>query len=221
MSGRPTTTSDRFCVQDRGTSPMLIVAMGEPALQRPSFQELYEQIVALPEGMTGEILVPGVLSTMARPGKSHRNAAKRMGRDLDRFDRRLGGTGWWIEEETEIRFPLDRLAVPDLCGFRVERVPELPDDNPLEILPDWCCEILSPKTARSDRRIKLPLYATCGVAWSWLVDPERRMVEVFETVGGRPTLVLTAVEDERILLPPFDQPFDLSPWWLPEAPSAR
>src|SRR5690349_23031926 len=111
------------------------LAMGDPALKLPSFQELYEQIVALPEGMTGEILTPGVLTTMSRPGKPHRNVAKILGRTLDRFDRRLSGAGWWIEEETEIRFPADRLAVPDICGFRVERVPELPDDNPLEIIP--------------------------------------------------------------------------------------
>ncbi len=187
--------------------------MGEAAVALPSFEELYERIVALPEGMTGEILVPGVLSTMARPGKAHRTTAKVLGSALDRFDRRLGGTGWWIEEEAEIRFPLGRLAVPDLCGFRVERVPELPDDNPLEIIPDWCCEILSPRTAGSDRRIKLPLYATSGVAWSWLVDPERRTVEVFETIQGRPTLLLTAELDERIALPPFEGDFDLSRWW--------
>lgn len=191
--------------------------MGEPPRALPSFEELYERIVALPQGITGEILAPGVLSTMSRPGKAHRKTAKAIGRVLDRFDRSLGGTGWWIEEETEIRFPLGRLAVPDLCGFRVERVPDLPDENPLTLLPDWCCEVLSPSTAGSDRRIKLPLYATSGVAWTWLVDPERRTVEVFETIQGRPTLLLTAEQDEHIALPPFEGDFDLSRWWAPPA----
>jgi len=45
--------------------------------------------------------------------------------------------------------------VPDLAGWRVERVPDLPDENPLTVLPDWCCEILSPRTARDDKRLKL------------------------------------------------------------------
>ncbi len=187
--------------------------MGDAALILPSFEELYERIIALPQGITGEILVPGVLSTMSRPGKAHRNTAKVLGNALDGFDRRLGGSGWWIEEEAEIRFPLGRLAVPDLCGFRVERVPEIPEENPLDIVPDWCCEILSPKTAGSDRRIKLPLYATSGVVWNWLVDPERRTVEVFETIQGRPTLLLTAEQDERLVLPPFEGDFDLTRWW--------
>jgi Uma2 family endonuclease len=190
--------------------------MGEAALALPSFDDLYERIRALPQGITGEILVPGVLRTMSRPGRAHRNAAKVLGSAVDRFDRRLGGTGWWIEVEAEIRFPLGRLAVPDLCGFRVERVPELPDENPLTILPDWCCEILSPSTARDDRRVKLPLYAVSGVTWTWLVDPEQRMVEVYESVQGRPTLTVTAVADERVVLPPFDGELDLAPWWIPE-----
>lgn len=118
--------------------------------------------------------------------------------------------------EAEIRFPLGRLAVPDLCGFRVERVPELPRENPLTILPDWCCEVLSPSTARDDRHIKLPLYATSGVAWIWLVDPDQRLVEVYESVQGRPALTRTAVADERVVLPPFEGEIDLALWWLSE-----
>ena len=115
----------------------------------------------------------------------------------------------------EVRFPGDRLLVPDLCGFRVKRVPELPEENPLTILPDWCCEILSPRTARDDRTVKLPLYARSGVAWCWIVDPMRRLVEVFETVNGRPALTAAAKDDERMTLPPFNGEIDVSSWWVP------
>ncbi len=195
--------------------------MGEPALALPSFDELYERIRALPQGVTGEILQPGVLRTMSRPGRGHRKVAKLIGSALERFDADRGGTGWWIEVEAEIRFPLGRLAVPDLCGYRVERVPELPDENPLSILPDWCCEVLSPSTAGDDRRVKLPLYATSGVPWTWLVDPERRTVEVFETVQGRPTLTITAIGEEHLVLPPFEGELDLAPWWMPEKAPAK
>jgi Uma2 family endonuclease len=128
----------------------------------------------------------------------------------------MGGADWWIEVEPEIKFPRGRLAVPDLCGFRAERVPEIPEDNPLAILPDWCCEVLSPNTARDDRRLKLPLYAASGVPWTWLVDPELRMVEVYEAVQGRASLLHVAAEDERVVLPPFSGEIDLSKWWMPE-----
>ena len=190
--------------------------MGDAALILPSFEELYERIIALPQGITGEILVPGVLSTMSRPGKAHRNTAKVLGNALDGFDRRLGGSGWWIEEEAEIRFPLGRLAVPDLCGFRVERVPEIPEENPLDIVPDWCCEIRSAgSTARVDRLKKLPRYLAAGVGHVWLVDPSLRLVEVFAGSDGVPARVAAGGDTEVLALPPFEGVFDLAPWWLP------
>ena len=112
--------------------------MGQPASTLPTFEELYERIRSLPERLTGEILEPGVVRTMSRPGRRHRRAAKLCAQSLRRFEIDAGGAGWWIEPEAEVLLPCDRLAVPDLCGFRVERVPELPDQNPRAILPDWC-----------------------------------------------------------------------------------
>lgn len=181
----------------------------------PTFEELYAQVQALPEGMTGEILEPGVLRTMSRPGKPHRWVAQKCFRRLGDFDVRNGGTGWWIESEAEIQFPGDRLAVPDLAGWRVERVAELPDENPIHVIPDFCCEILSPRTARDDRSLKLPLYARSGVAWVWLVDPILRLIEVFETASGRPVLVETARDEDAKLLPPFEGEVSVGSWWPP------
>jgi len=191
--------------------------MGEPARALPTFEELYEEIRALPEHLTGEILEPGILRTMSRLGKRHRRAGKRCMQSLSGFDVGSDGTGWWIEPEAEIRFPGGRLLVPDLCGFRVERVPELPEENPLTILPDWCCEILSPRTARDDVTVKLPIYARSGIPWSWIVDPMRRLIEVFETVDGRPALTATAKDDDHVMLPPFDGEISVGPWWIPGA----
>ena len=183
--------------------------------QDPSrFDELYRAIEALPEGVTGEILEPGVLRTMGRPGKRHRRSHLACLDALRGDNANLQGTGWWIELEAEIRLPDDRLAVPDLAGWRVERVPELPDENPITILPDWCCEVLSPRTQRDDRRLKLPLYASSGIPWTWLIDPLARIVEVFQTLDGLPTLRTGAQEAEEALLPPFDHPIALAGFWL-------
>ena len=77
--------------------------MAHAARALPSFEALYQQVVALPSGVTGEILERGTLRTMSRPGKPHRFASKRAGRDLEGFDEYLGGTGWWIEVEAEVR----------------------------------------------------------------------------------------------------------------------
>lgn len=189
--------------------------MAQTAL--PTFDDLYRQIERLPEGVTGEILVPGTLRTMSRPASGHRRAAQGLFRCLGGADAADGGSGWWIEVEAEIRFPLDRLLVPDLSGWRVERVPRMPRDNPLRILPDWVCEVLSPSTAQVDRGAKLPLYIASGVEHVWLVDPEARLVEVFTSSEGRPVLVASATEAAVATLPPFGLEIAVERLWLPPA----
>ena len=170
----------------------------------------------MPEGMRGEILDAGEIHvTMGRPGRGHRLAAKLLQRDLQGADRDQGGVGWWIEVEPEIRFG-PRMCDPDLAGWRVERVPTLPDENPLAILPDWCCEVLSPTTARTDRKKKLPLYIAEGVRHVWIVDPEARLVEVFVPVEGKPTLIASGGDEQTLRLPPFDLDLHPAGWWLPE-----
>lgn len=110
--------------------------MADPARRARTFEELYAEIVRLPEGMTGEILEDDVVRVMSRPGKRHRRATGGCLDALSGANANLRGSGWWIEVETEIRFPAGRLAVPELAGWRVERVPDLPDENPLTVRPD-------------------------------------------------------------------------------------
>jgi Uma2 family endonuclease len=186
----------------------------------PTFDELYREIERLPQRLTGQILVPGVLTTMSRPGAPHDHTLAHCGRALDSLDCRFQGHGWWFRQEFEVRFPGDRLAVPDLAGWRADQYPELPDDNPLRIVPAWCAEVLSPSTASDDRTLKLPLYASTGVAHVWLLDPELRTIEVYESTGGRPTLVATARDSDVVRLPPFDVELSLATWWKTRAPAA-
>jgi Uma2 family endonuclease len=82
--------------------------------------------------------------------------------------------------------------------------------------PDWVCEILSPSTGRDDGRSKLPLYASEDVRHVWLIEPEARLVEVFETRDGRAVQRTSGVDDDVLELPPFvDAALDLAPLWAP------
>jgi Uma2 family endonuclease len=49
----------------------------------------------------------------------------------------------------------DEILVPDLAGWRPERLPAVPDQASLTLAPDWVCEVLSPRTAKRDRTSKL------------------------------------------------------------------
>jgi Uma2 family endonuclease len=74
--------------------------------------------------------------------------------------------------------------VPDLAGWRRDRMPDIPQDQRFEIVPDWICEVLSPSTASKDRAVKMPLYARYGVQYVWLVDPLEKKLEVFKLTNG-------------------------------------
>jgi Uma2 family endonuclease len=186
--------------------------------RKTSFDELYRAIRDLPEGQRGEILAPGELHvTMGRPGKKHRRAAQALYVGLASRDANVGGTGWWIELEPEVRFG-ERLFDPDLAGWRVDRVAELPEENPIAVMPDWCCEILSPSTAADDIRVKLPIYVSSGVPFVWIVEPIGHVVQVFGAQDGKPVLITTASDEEAARLPPFDLEIDVRRLWTSATP---
>jgi Uma2 family endonuclease len=188
------------------------------AARKKSFDELYRVIRDLPGGQRGEILDAGeVHITMGRPGKKHRRAAKVLNAALAPRDANVGGSGWWIEIEPEVRFG-ERLFDPDLAGWRVERVRELPEENPIAIVPDWCCEVLSPSTAADDVRIKLPGYVAAGVPHVWIVDPIAHLVQVFGVIEGKPMLVTAASDEEHARPSPFDLDIDVRRLWTTEKP---
>lgn len=192
-----------------------------PAAARriPTFEELYAEIEALPEGMTGEILGPGELRVMSRPGGRHRASSRRIAHALGGSDLLFGGHGWWIEVEVEIELPDGRLYVPDLAGWRCHAPPDFVDDTPITVLPDRACEILSRRTQAADRTRKLPHYAQAGVGHVWVVDPDARTVEVYETQNGKPVLVATALDQVTLELPPFPHPLDVGSFWKPARPN--
>ena len=183
----------------------------------------YEDIVALPEHVVGEI-INGELFVSPRPATPHALAATGIGSAIHgRFNGRGGGPtdpgGWWILGEPEPHFGEDVL-VPDVAGWRHARMPRLPRTAAIELAPDWVCEVISPTTARVDRGRKMAVYARVGVAHLWHVDPEGRTVEVFGLRDGSWTVLRVAVGDERVHLEPFaDVELDLSRWWIESEPT--
>jgi len=183
------------------------------AVLKPS---LYEQLLALPEHVTGEIL-NGELYSMPRPKGRHGLAGRGLSGNLVApFDfGRNGPGGWWIIQEPEVHFIRDvEVAVPDLAAWRRARMPSIPEDHRFEVVPDWACEILSPSTAKKDRVVKLPVYARFGVAYVWLVDPAAQTLEAFELREGRWLWIAALKDDDRVAVPPFDAvEFSLADLW--------
>ena len=124
-----------------------------------------------------------------------------------------GPGGWWIVNEPELHFGED-IVVPDIAGWRRERMPTMPDVAFLTLAPDWICEVLSASTRKLDLEGKRPVYAREGVGHLWFVDPAARTLEAFRLEGGGWTPAGAAREDEPVRLPPFEAvTFPLGALW--------
>jgi Uma2 family endonuclease len=164
----------------------------------------YADIEALPPNMVGEI-VHGVLYANPRPASPHARAASRLGGELDGpFDRGKGGPGGWIIlDEPELHLDED-VIVPDIGGWRRERMPEMPHAAFFTLAPDWVCEVLSPSTTKLDRTAKLPVYARERVGHVWLIDPLAKTLEIYRLDGETFRLVGTHAEEVNVRAEPFD-----------------
>lgn len=174
--------------------------MTEPARQPATYKDLF----GIPDHLVGEI-VDGVLYTHPRPAGPHARAASTLGMDLGTpFQRGRGGPGgWWIIDEPELHLG-PHVLVPDLAGWRRDRLPEVPDAAYFELPPDWVCEVLSPLTAKLDRTQKLAIYGQFRIPWAWLVDPLARTLEVFGLDGARWRLEAAFADEDRVAAPPFE-----------------
>ncbi len=111
----------------------------------------YADLEALPETVVGE-LIAGELYVSPRPAVLHAVASSRLGALLSsRFDiGDAGPGGWFILDEPELHLGGDAV-VPDLAGWRRERLPALPRTAAFTLAPDWVCEVLSPSTETLER----------------------------------------------------------------------
>jgi hypothetical protein len=119
----------------------------------------YDDLLQVPAHRVGEI-VDGDLHVSPRPASRHALASSGLGSALGPpFHNGRGGPGgWWILDEPELHLGPDVL-VPDLAGWRRERMPEFPDTAAFTLAPDWVCEVVSPSTEGLDRARKMPAYA--------------------------------------------------------------
>ncbi|WP_437971627.1 Uma2 family endonuclease [Sorangium sp. So ce260] len=194
--------------------------MGQPAEKHR--RATYADLEAVPANKVAE-LVRGTLHVFPRPAPKHAWTSSGLGAELiGPFQRGRGGPGGWIIlDEPELHFPspdapgeIDAL-VPDLAGWRRERMPELPEAAYFSLAPDWICEVLSASTEDVDRDEKMPVYAREGVRHAWLVDPLARTLEVHVLDADRrwgPAAVHRGAA--RVRVEPFDAiELDLSVLW--------
>jgi Uma2 family endonuclease len=164
----------------------------------------YGDLLAVPSHLVAEI-INGELRTQPRPGGPHAAAASILGMVLGNpFHRGSGGPGGWvILDEPELHLDQDVL-VPDLAGWRRERMPVVPDAAAFDLAPDWIAEVLSPSTEAIDRTEKLPIYARSGIEYVWLLNPRLQTLEAFSIDGDGYRLLGAWRGEVTVRLPPFE-----------------
>jgi Uma2 family endonuclease len=174
----------------------------------------WKDLLDVPEGMTGEI-VDGTVMMTPRPGTPHAMAQGNLFALLQHpFGWGHGGPGGWvILLEPRVRFDKRNIRVPDLAAWKADRF-VYKKRGPIDVLPDWICEVLSPGNALRDRTRKVPFYARHRIPHLWLVDPLARTLEVYRFQGEVWSVIGLHGGDDKVHAEPFDAcELELSSVW--------
>ena len=160
----------------------------------------YQDVLDAPEGVRAE-LIGTDLYLQPRPRVSHQLALANLREELVRGGQQAGSR-WVLLPEVELHIPFT--LVPDLVGWRRERVTEPLDAPYFTVTPDWVCEVLSPSARAYDRGLKAKMYLEAGVRHLWFVDPEERILEALTAIADAWLLRGVYVGDEISVAPPFE-----------------
>lgn len=143
----------------------------------------------------------GELITLTRPGTDHGRIERRLLMALQtHFDGHGGGEA----------FGPDLLFV---LGTNTKRAPDVSVvlreiGSVKEIIgaPDIAAEIQSPSNTKKEMRRKLGQFFAAGCKLAWIIDPEMRSVEVWESAAGSSRVLSESDALETPLLPGFTCP---------------
>lgn len=110
---------------------------------------------------------------------------------------------WLVLVGVAVRLAKHDIVRPDLAAWHRERLSE-PGEPPIDVAPDWVCEVTSPWTAARDRRDKLALYARSRISYYWIIDPDARTLEAMRLDDGRWVQLGTWSESDRARVAPFE-----------------
>jgi Uma2 family endonuclease len=142
----------------------------------------WEGYLSLPDDLTHYEIIDGEVIPLASPTLKHQVILKRLLQQIDRFvlPKRLGELLTAPFDFVVRRAPV-RTRQPDLFFLSRERLhdwAQLQEQPRLEFAPDLVIEILSPSETYTYWSEKLQDYYVLGVPEVWLVDIDKRAIEV-------------------------------------------
>lgn len=135
--------------------------------------------MALGEGPPYAELIDGEIIMSPSPFHSHQQVIFNLTLAIGNHLRAGGSNGKLLISPFDIHFGDHNVLCPDLSFFSAERL-HLLSERGAEGAPDLAIEVLSPSTARRDRKVKRAIYAQHGVKELWLIHPDAETIEVFD-----------------------------------------
>lgn len=167
--------------QDRGRAAAHPSMLRESVTQYDTGTErryTIEDIYALPDGVRAE-LIDGRLYYLATPTRTHQKLAGGMYLSVANYIHSHNGTcevyippfAVYPFHDEEAYLEPDLTVVSDLSKL---------DEMGCHGAPDWVVEVLSPGTSSKDMGIKLFRYRAAGVREYWIINPEKKIVIVYD-----------------------------------------
>ncbi|HEX6367782.1 MAG TPA: Uma2 family endonuclease [Longimicrobium sp.] len=170
---------------------------------QPAVREwTYAEFARLPDDGNRYEVIAGELEVTPSPRPKHQNVVGALAEFVRPFVRRHN-LGQVFPGPIDVLFADGDYLVPDFVFVRREQLGTVTDRG-VESAPDLVVEVLSKSTRARDRTVKRERYAHYGVPEYWLVDLDRRQVEVYR-LGEDPNRA-TVVTDRLFWQPAANGP---------------
>ncbi|MCR4293732.1 MAG: Uma2 family endonuclease [Candidatus Kuenenia sp.] len=154
----------------------------------------YDDYAAMDDDKRYE-LIEGELYMVPAPGFRHQTISRDLGIVLWKFvrDNNLGTV---LYAPFDVVLSETDVVQPDIIFVSKERMGLMTEKN-LRGAPDLAIEILSSSTKERDKLVKKRLYMEYGVREFWIVDPDKKTVEIMVLKGtGYETDAVYFFDDE-------------------------
>lgn len=145
-------------------------------------QSALARFLALPEGTACQIIT-GELVMSPAPIPLHQTVILELSILMALFAKQQNA-GRVFVSPIDVRLDNRNIFQPDILFIGTEKL-TLVGERMIEGPPDLIVEVLSPSSAYHDLRTKFRVYEQSGVQEYWIVDPERRSVEIFTNSGSK------------------------------------
>jgi Uma2 family endonuclease len=169
----------------------------------------YSELLLMPEDGPRIELYDGEVWEMPSATEWHQQVAFSAATLFHEYERRAGGR--MAIAPLDVVFSEHNVVQPDVLYFVKERVHLMKADKRPRYRPDVVVEILSPTTESNDKGRKLRMFARYEVPEYWMVDIDKRSIEIRSLRGDFYTVAVKASGDAEVtspLLPDFS--FSLS-----------